>query len=200
MPDVIFIGGQKHGEEEWYSEPPAHLCAIKALHREISYTENPSVVDESHIYTQVDYTLRRFSVEGRIKFTYVNMDNSRFGQGAGDRGFADALFVLAGGRPPTCVVPNCGRPAPRLFIADEHGRLAGRWWKPGDEIRMCTHHAHDVYMATSIYGTDGYAEWLKPDANFDTLDAYDISNTSMDQERLVQSRGRVLRIKNPDES
>lgn len=65
---------------------------------------------------------------------------------------------------PTCVVPGCGEKAPYRFTAAERGRLAGRDWARGEEIRTCPEHGEDIYRAQGVRGRDELAEWLRPDA------------------------------------
>lgn len=65
---------------------------------------------------------------------------------------------------PMCVVPGCTEKAPAVFWADEAGRLAGRAWRKGDEIRLCPPHGVDLYHAAGARGVEEMAEWLRPDA------------------------------------
>jgi hypothetical protein len=96
---------------------------------------------------------------------------------------------------PRCVVPACDRLAPQVFVADEHGKLAGRWWAPGDEIRLCPEHGLDVYRAAHAYGIEQLAEWIRPDANLDALDGYDVCNDSLFSDQIYRQRGRGLRAR-----
>lgn len=65
---------------------------------------------------------------------------------------------------PECVVPGCTERGRMLFHAAARGRLAGREWQSGDEIRLCHPHAHDVYRAVGCVDVDQLAGWLRPDA------------------------------------
>jgi hypothetical protein len=64
---------------------------------------------------------------------------------------------------PTCVVPDCGKKAPTAFRAEERGKLAGRLWRIGEEIRLCPEHSYDVRRAEGLYGAEDFADWLKFD-------------------------------------
>lgn len=48
---------------------------------------------------------------------------------------------------PGCVVPGCTEKGRLTFTAAEHGRLAGRDWQRGDEIRLCPNHGHTTSTA-----------------------------------------------------
>ena len=77
-----------------------------------------------------------------------------------ERGLADMAL-------PGCVVPGCNQRGRMTFTAAEQGRLAGREWQPGDEIRLCPRHGHDVYraqMSQMSLGVVQLADWLQPDA------------------------------------
>lgn len=73
---------------------------------------------------------------------------------------------------PVCVVGDCEAKGHAVFVAAEDGRLAGRPWRKGDEIRLCPKHAHDVYRAQGVYGIEQLAEWLRPDAEARRDDLY----------------------------
>lgn len=100
-------------------------------------------------------------------------------------------------RLPTCVVPGCDEKAPYVFKAAERGRLAGRGWVPGEEIRTCPEHGQDIHRAQGAYGRDELAEWLRPDAKLDPLDAYDASYDTLNGYRIQDDRARMLRVKVP---
>jgi hypothetical protein len=71
-----------------------------------------------------------------------------------------------------CVAPGCSAVAETVFTVAHDPppellrpwRFAGRDWQPGDEIRLCPPHAHDVYMAQGVYDPSQVAGWLRPDA------------------------------------
>jgi hypothetical protein len=86
---------------------------------------------------------------------------------ANDRIFGDMQHEIDHHRLPLCVVPGCTEKAPMVFWADEAGRLAGRAWRKGDEIRLCPPHGSDLYRAAGAPGVDQLAEWLRPDAKVD---------------------------------
>jgi hypothetical protein len=95
---------------------------------------------------------------------------------------------------PQCVVPDCGEKGRYVFIADECGRLAGREWNRGDRIRVCPAHAHDIYRAQGVYGIEQLAEWLRPDAILDRIDAYDAGHDLLYWDQIVAARSRMLRL------
>jgi hypothetical protein len=92
---------------------------------------------------------------------------------------------------PQCVVPGCKEKARETFTAAEHGRLAGRDWRPGDKIRVCPRHGYDIRQAQYAQGMDELAEWLRPDATWDRLDALFADE---DAGRLARA-ARMLRLK-----
>jgi hypothetical protein len=98
-------------------------------------------------------------------------------------------------RLPPCVVPGCEEKAPMVFTAAEHGKLAGKEWRRGQEIRLCRRHADDVYRAQGAYGPDQLAEWLRPDARLDPLDAFAADYGSLNDSEIHNSRSRMLRLK-----
>lgn len=100
-------------------------------------------------------------------------------------------------RLPTCVVPGCGERAPYVFKAAERGRLAGRSWEVGEEIRTCPDHGADIYRAQGAYGRDELAEWLQPDARLDALDEFDASYDTLNGYRIRDDRARMLRVAIP---
>jgi hypothetical protein len=65
---------------------------------------------------------------------------------------------------PECLVPGCTGKGSYLFVAAGHGRLGGVRRAPGDELRLCPAHAHDVYCAQGAMSSDELAGWLRPDA------------------------------------
>lgn len=95
---------------------------------------------------------------------------------------------------PECVVPGCAEKGRYVFTAAEYGRLAGRDWEPGQEIRICPRHGHDIYRAQGAYGLDQLAEWLQPDARYDALDAYDIGTDLLHGDQIRRSRARMLNL------
>jgi hypothetical protein len=100
-------------------------------------------------------------------------------------------------RLPTCVVPGCTEKAPYRFKVAERGNLAGRYWVPGEEIRTCPDHGHDIYAAQGAYGRDRLAEWLRPDAKLDPLDAFDAGTDLLHGHEIAQARARMLRVAVP---
>lgn len=98
--------------------------------------------------------------------------------------------------PKACVAPGCNEPARLVFVAAEHGRLAGREWNPGDEVDLCPPHGCDIYRAQGVYGVDELAEWLRPDARLDALDYY-TAGSGLDAEEYADSRRHALRMRRP---
>lgn len=70
---------------------------------------------------------------------------------------------------PPCVVPDCGEKGRLTFVAAESGRLAGREWRRGDEIRLCPRHGYDVARAAGARGMDQLPDWLKGDATWGSV-------------------------------
>jgi hypothetical protein len=68
---------------------------------------------------------------------------------------------------PLCVVPGCQERGRMLLHAAEDGRLAGKDWRRGDEIRLCHEHYHDVWKAAGCHDLEQLAEWLRPDAKLE---------------------------------
>lgn len=95
-----------------------------------------------------------------------------------------------------CIAPGCDGNSRLVFAAVESGRLAGRDWRAGDEIRLCPAHGNDVYQAQGVYGVDQLAEWLRADARLEPLDAYD-AELSYDRADWVDSRRRALVMRPP---
>src|SRR5581483_1006122 len=95
---------------------------------------------------------------------------------------------------PTCVVPDCTDKGRLTFAAVESGRLAGRDWNRGDEIRLCLRHGHDVFLAAGARGIAQLAEWIRPDAMWDWLDAYDAANAWYGGTEILDSTARMLRL------
>lgn len=97
---------------------------------------------------------------------------------------------------PQCVVPDCEEKGRYEFVADERGRLAGREWDRGDKIRICPEHASDIYRSQGVYGIEQLAEWLRPDARLDALDAYDAGADLLYGREIAASRARMLALRN----
>lgn len=95
---------------------------------------------------------------------------------------------------PECIVPECGEKAPAQLHAAEHGKLAGHLFSPGDEIDLCPKHADDVYRAQGVYGLDELAEWLRPDAVLDPLDAFDAGTDLIHGSEIGYTRRRMIRV------
>ena len=94
---------------------------------------------------------------------------------------------------PPCVVRGCPHKGRMELTALEEGRLAGRHWLPGDPIRLCHDHYHDVLRASGAYGYDYLADWLKPDATWDTSDARDAGGDVYGAEVLYRT-ARMMRL------
>jgi len=99
---------------------------------------------------------------------------------------------------PECVVPGCTDKGRYIFVAAEPGRLAGRDWEPGDQIRICPRHGHDIYRAQGARGMNQLAEWLRPDATWDWIDAYDSGDLRYGAE-ILERTARMLHILTPKE-
>jgi hypothetical protein len=64
---------------------------------------------------------------------------------------------------PTCVVPGCKKKGIMTIVAAEYGRLAGRPWETGDEIRICPEHEVDLFRVKPG-GDEDLPAWLAADA------------------------------------
>lgn len=64
---------------------------------------------------------------------------------------------------PSCVVPDCDKKGRVKLIAAMYGRLAGRLWSSGDEIRLCPDHHYDV-LRVAPGGCEDLPAWLAADA------------------------------------
>lgn len=194
---VLFVGGHLHGRRQTITGEPASVCHAVWYPKDRGPFYHPSIVD---------YWLRWYIAQGSDgemtrNPAYVRPDGSRYGQGgdgavASDLATADRL--LEGIHPqhvPRCTAPTCMRNAPMMFTALERGRLGGREWAHGDEIRLCPDHANDIYEAQGIYGVDQLPKWLQPDSNLDPLDAYDGAFDALHQEEIARHRGRALRVR-----
>lgn len=97
---------------------------------------------------------------------------------------------------PECVVPDCGKKAPVVYRVAEirGGRLAGRAYQHGDEVRLCPEHSYDVLRAQGVHGLDQLADWLKPDAMLDRLDEYDAGTNLLFGREIEHARSRMLRL------
>lgn len=117
-----------------------------------------------------------------------------------DRGYERLEWLFFEDARPLCVVPGCVDKARMEFYAAEDGRLAGRAWRRGDPIKVCSEHGLDVYRAQGVYGVDQLAAWLRPDALLDPLDQMDLDLGDIGAARWSEARRRVLRVSmNPPE-
>jgi hypothetical protein len=189
----LFVGGPWHGRR--------HPVPHRAGHLPYAYNVMPPIpipwtLDDitspvSSPPDPVTYQLRHYNLVndhgGSHLNAYISRDGDLYGQGCPGAAVTDIrladhlLRELDRASLPFCIAPNCDNLAPTLFIADEYGRLGGRDRQPGDRIRVCPQHAHDIYLAQGVYGREQLAEWLRPDAMLDPLDAW--------------SRARMLRLK-----
>lgn len=64
---------------------------------------------------------------------------------------------------PPCVVPGCEKKGLAVVTAASWGRLAGRQWKTGDEIRVCPEHEADL-SRVKPGGDENLPAWLAADA------------------------------------
>lgn len=208
----LFVGGPWHGRRyntwEHGHYPDTHMV-IRHVPATVSMIEAPEP-DTSMTFEQVFYRLRwwtrgrdplAFPHDPLPKFpVYVTGGTERYGQGHSaadpyDRALADFLLgEVEFATLPICVVPDCTEKAPLLFIASEYGRLAGRSWEPGNEIRVCPQHGGDIYAAMGVHGLDELAEWLRPDSRLDTLDAFDAATDLIHGQEIAHRRARSLRV------
>jgi hypothetical protein len=204
---ALFVGGPWHGyrmTEQWSRAdlPSSFTFAMPVRMDAASFTD--SQVPDMRTPIAVNYSLAskwREGMGGSVIPVYVAPGGERYGQGpisgdssTYDRSLADALLErMAPDSIPTCIVPDCGERAPQLFIADAYGRLAGRDLLPDDEIRLCVPHGSDLYQAQHVRGVDRLAEWLRPDAMLDPIDAFGVG--PLFQDEVLRSEGKALRVR-----
>lgn len=117
--------------------------------------------------------------------------------GAAAEDVADIVYrqmeaELADAAAPHCAKPDCGRKSSMLFTAAEAGPLAGVQRVPGEEIRFCPTHGHDVYVAAA---GAAIAPWLKPDAVYlDPMGAIEAAAYAGDRERYDAALARLRRL------
>lgn len=206
MIGVLFVGGPRHGGRH----PIDALASELPLSINVPIPMKITAFDITTVVAPVPYAvydLRWGSLAGSrgLERTpiYLNSGAERYGQGpidggttSTDRSLADHLLAEAYPRRiPRCVVPECPKYAPMLFLADEYGRLAGRWWEPGDEIRLCPGHGADVYRAQYTRGIDMLPEWLRPDANLGALDACDAGHDRLFHDQIIRQGARGLLVR-----
>lgn len=199
------VGGPLHGQTQQVWHPVPHTLLVPRREDPISWAtadEDPMMpMPEAH-----RYQLRWYKPGGsagsqpaylctdppaKIKLPdRPNIDEIRYAQTA-ETLWHEALEAAL----PQCVVPGCTNKGRYTFTAAERGRLAGRDWQPGDEIRICPDHGHDVLLAQGAYGMDQLAEWLKPDARWDPLDLYDSGADLLYGAEILARKARMLRIR-----
>jgi hypothetical protein len=215
----LFVGGPWHGRRHPVPHQAGHLpYAYNVLPpmppMTFDYIDGPPSIPDP-----VSYQLRHYDLVddngGSQLNAYVTRDGALYGQGCPAAAVADVrladhlLRELDRASLPFCIAPNCESLAPMLFVADEYGRLGGRDWQPGDRIRLCPPHAHDIYQAQGVYGRDQLAEWLRPDAKLDPLDAYDAALDSLFAHEITEfpspdappeDQGAAMRLRRDDRS
>jgi hypothetical protein len=110
--------------------------------------------------------------DGRGETHIVMTVTDEVARAAGSWAIDELRHELAYRLLPACVVEDCDEKGHAVFVSAERGRLAGREWRKGDEIRLCPKHAQDVYRAQGVFGIDQLAEWLRPDAEARRDDLY----------------------------
>jgi hypothetical protein len=78
-----------------------------------------------------------------------------------------------------CVVPGCTSPARMTYTAAGFGRLAGRDWKPGQEILMCPAHSCDMLRARGVTDREQLPGWLRADARPSALAEFDAAQDTL---------------------
>lgn len=204
---VLFVGGPSHGRRATVQTNPDGCLPLVVLAQwpQQSITIADVASTTGTLRGPATYNLRRYSyVDGDgacSEYAYVCGDGELYGQGGRgaelrDVRLADHLLAeLERLALPFCIAPGCDSVAPMLFVAAESGRLGGRDWQPGDQIRLCSRHAQDVYAAQGVYGREQLAEWLRPDAKLDALDAFDAAYDSLYGQAIAERRARMLRLK-----
>jgi hypothetical protein len=202
----LFVGGPWHGRRfpvrrDAAGELPFAFCVMPPVQlTTLDFAEGPL----PPLPDAITYQLRRYDyvdADGASQEpAYVYADGDLYGQGYPGASTRDVrmadhlLYELERASLPFCIAPGCDALAPMLFIADEYGRLAGRDWQPGNRIRLCHRHAHDVYRAQGVYGRDQLAEWLRPDAKLDPLDAFDAAHDLLFGDQIAEQRARMMRL------
>lgn len=197
------VGGPVHGEAWEVPEPPPWVLMVprKQEWSILDFTDTVMPMPEPHTYN-----LRRLTPNPRAQWpldhAYLCMAEperlqaSRTGPDPKTIYYARAAETLwlqaFEEKLPPCVAPTCTDKGRYKFEAAEPGRLAGRWWETGDEIRLCPAHGDDIYRAQGVYGLDELADWLKPDVMLDTLDYITAGTLFVDE--MYQQRGRAIRI------
>lgn len=202
---AVMVGGPAHGQTRWVQHPlPWHIMVPRPVvvdftdpveplatapdpyRYELRWYRSPRAwMEREHMPAYLcmeDPTPIRLSVDADEKTIYY----ARLAEGLWHQAFEATI--------PGCVAPDCTGKGRLTFTAGESGRLAGREWRRGDEIRLCHNHGHDVYRAQGAYGMDQLADWLQADAMYDPLDAYDIATDPLYRDQIDRRRARVLRI------
>lgn len=204
---ALMVGGPAHGEAWTVPDPPPWVLMVP---REQDWSIN-AITSMEPSPPPYQYELRRLNPHRRswaewpLDVAYLCMAEPKQLRPPGTRDLkalyyaqtAQHLWLQAfeATTLPHCVAPGCTGKGQYKFTAAEPGRLAGRWWEHGDVIRLCPAHGDDVYNAQGVYGLDQLADWLKPDAMLDLLDAVGMS---LFAEEITRSRGRAMRVTGSD--
>lgn len=202
------VGGPMHGRTQRVPEPPPSQWKYPRREDVMLIAEPPTIcrLPEPHVYTLGWYKSRGFDGFGPVKARPVylcgdppapiELSGTDTDEAIWCARAAEAIWhEYEQARLPECLVPDCEDKARLVFVAAENGRLAGRDWRPGDQIRLCPRHGHDVYATSGIYGVENLPEWLRADAMWDSLDAYDAATSSYGGDDLLHQRGRRMRVR-----
>jgi hypothetical protein len=184
---AVMVGGPLHGHTRDLGPRPPHIVLIPRKVEPAVLAEQPRAVEttqQPHVYELCWYDApnRGWRGEQRKQLAYLCIDDPapiRLPDRPSEddvyfAGVAESLWHnFVESKIPICVVPDCTDKGRLTFVAAERGRLAGQDWNRGDEIQLCPEHGRDVYVAAGARGMDQLAEWLRPDAMWDPLDAYD---------------------------
>lgn len=94
---------------------------------------------------------------------------------------------------PGCVAPGCAEKGRQVYRAAERGRLAGRPWQRGDEIRLCRGHGWDVMMAQGQSG-DELPDWLRADAKPSALAKLDAELDPLLPPGWLDQQAQIMRL------
>jgi hypothetical protein len=214
--EAMFVGGPWHGRREriafQYGAMPDLYNVAEAP--EVSFLASMEMMDPLSLSSYVTYRLAGsndrpddapslwiYLVRGRAEL-YGQRASAEL-NGLRSRGFYDSALAdrylerLDPQSLSSCVKPDCADRAPMVFVVREHGRLGGKEFAPQDRVHACAKHGHDIYLAQSAIGIDGLAEWLRPDAKLDTLDALDAAHSSLLADQIHTTRARGLRVRPP---
>jgi len=214
--EALFVGGPWHGRRDripfYHGAMPDSYNVVETS--KVSFRASMEMEYSAEVIPYVMYQLVGSSdrpddapslwiylVKGRAELYGQRVSaepNGLRSRGYYDSALADRyLEQLDPGSLPFCVAPECTSRAPMVFVVREHGRLGGKEFAPEDRVHACPKHGHDIYLAQSARGIDSLAEWLRPDAKLDALDALQAASSSLFADQIYTTRARGLRVRPP---